>query len=170
MQASKNSPSDGVVPSGAASASTAMASRTLHIVATAPADNPAEGHSSIQDVHFVVAQDGTVAGQRDGNGDVNITVPVSGFWSSPNEMGGPIGGATVFAAANGYRDAIEFHVLVSPSIGIGNEVIVPMQPVVPTARNEPTVSDGSIHHLEIVALADEYLHPKRTPHPSAAAR
>jgi len=146
-------------------------SRTLHLVAIGPGDNPTQGRSSIQAPHFVVvAQDGTIAAQRDGNGDIGVTVSASGFWSGRIlDMKDPIGEATVFASASGYRDAIELHVLVSPSIGIGNEVVVPMQPVVQGTRNEPSVSDGSIHHLEIVGLADHYLHPTPTPHASTSA-
>jgi hypothetical protein len=99
----------------------------------------------------IVDPDGQIVDQpvTNGEGEVHqeLTVPADPRYPMAR------GTVTVIAYKEGYRDAVILEVPVSEGSAAQP---IPMEPVAPGERNEPTVQPGNNHHLEILALVDKY--------------
>lgn len=91
---------------------------------------------------------------KSGQARKKLIVPVDKryYWIDPNKME-PRGTVTAIVFKEGYREQVVFEVPVSSA---GSLQQINLFPIIAGQRNEPDVSFGDSHHLEILSLVDKY--------------
>jgi hypothetical protein len=107
---------------------------------------------------IVLGYDGNIIDTiiTDKNGEIKKVIKVDRDKRYPNtgdEGYSSRGTVTVIAFKDGYKESILFEAAISDGTTVQNII---MEPLIDGQRNEPVVSLGYNHHLEVLSLVDKY--------------
>lgn len=107
---------------------------------------------------MILGYDGNVIDTiiTDKSGEIKKVIKVDQdkrYPNNENEGYSSRGTVTVIAFKDGYKESVLFEAAISDGTAVQNII---MEPLINGQRNEPVVSLGNNHHLDVLSLVDKY--------------